>query len=296
MKRRLLIVGCGDVALRAAPILARRYRLYALSRTTERHSELRAHHITPIVGDLDDHRSLRRIAGLADHVLHLAPPSNRGVTDRRTARLLAALGRTGSLPRLLLYISTTGVYGDCRGERVPETRRPRPGTDRARRRLDAETLLRAFLRRTGVPVPVLRVPGIYARERLPLDRLRAGKPALRAEDDVYTNHIHADDLALICATALRKGRPGRVYNAVDESELRMGEYFDAVADAFGLPRPARVAREEARAQLSPELLSFMGESRRLAGDRQRKELGVRLRYPTVRSALEQMVPSGTDAL
>ena len=292
MMRRLLIVGCGDVALRAAPILSRRYRLYALSRTPERHSELRAHHITPIVGDLDDGRSLRRIAGLADHVLHLAPPSGRGLRDRRTARLLAALGRRGSLPRVLLYISTTGVYGDCRGERVPETRRPQPGTDRARRRIDAERLLRAFSRRTGVQIPILRVPGIYARERLPLERLRAGTPALRVEDDAYTNHIHADDLAMICATALRKGRAGRVYHAVDESELRMGEYFDAVADAFELPRPPRVTREEAQAVLPPELLSFMGESRRLARDRLRKELGVRLRYPTVQAALAQIAPTG----
>jgi len=286
--RRLLIVGCGDVALRAAPLLSRRYRLYALSHTPERHPELRAHHITPIAGDLDDRRSLRRVAGLAHAVLHLAPPPGLGRRDRRTARLLAALGRRGSLPRVVLYISTTGVYGDCRGERVPETRRLRPGTDRARRRVDAEQLLRAFLRRTGVRVPVLRVPGIYARERLPLGRLRAGTPALRADEDAFTNHIHADDLAMICATALSRARPGRVYHAVDESELRMGEYFDAVAEAFGLSRPPRVTREEARAQLPPELLSFMGESRRLARDRLRKELGIRLRYPTVQAALAQM--------
>jgi nucleoside-diphosphate-sugar epimerase len=293
--RRLLIVGCGDVALRAAPILSRRYRLYALSRTPERHPALRAHHITPIAGDLDDGRSLRRIGGVADQVLHLAPPPGRGRRDRRTARLLAALGRRGSLPRRLLYISTTGVYGDCHGERVPETHRLQPGTDRARRRVDAERLLRAFMRRTGAQVPVLRVPGIYALERLPLNRLRAGTPALRPEDDGYTNHIHADDLAMICATALRKARPGRVYHAVDESELRMADYFDAVADAFELPRPPRVTREEARAKLPPELLSFMGESRRLAGDRLREELGVRLRYPTVQVALARMAPSPPEA-
>jgi nucleoside-diphosphate-sugar epimerase len=195
-----------------------------------------------------------------------------------------------------VYISTSGVYGDCGGVLVSETRRTNPGTDRARRRVDAERMLRAFQRRAGVKVTVLRVPGIYASDRLPLARLKTGAPALVPEEDAYTNHIHADDLAAICATALRKGRPGRVYHAVDESDLRMGDYFDAVADAFGLPRPPRITWAMAQERLSPELLSFMGESRRLSSVRLRKELGVRLRYPNVRTALAEMtradVPDG----
>lgn len=286
--RRLLIVGCGDIALRAAPLLSRRYRVYGLVRTPERNAELRAHRITPVPGDLDHRRSLRRIAGLAQEILHLAPPAPKGDRDRRTAHLLAALGRGRSLPRRLLYISTSGVYGDCGGDWVSETRRVDPRTDRARRRVGAERLLRAFQRRTGVAVPILRVPGIYARERLPLARLKVGTPALERSCDGYSNHVHADDLARICATALRKGRPGRVIHATDESELLMGDYFDAVADAFGLPRPPRVSWEEAQERLSPELLSFMSESRRLASTRLRKELGIRLRYPTVASALAEM--------
>lgn len=286
--RRLLIVGCGDVALRAAPLLSRRYRLYGLSHRPDQRPALREHGITPIPGDLDDRRRLRRIAGFADEILHLAPPPPRGQLDSRTAHLVAALGSRGSLPRRLLYISTSGVYGDCRGALVRETRRINPGTDRARRRVDAERRLRAFQRRTAVRVSILRVPGIYASDRLPLARLKAGTPALAHEEDAYSNHVHADDLASICAAALRKGRPGRIYHAVDESMLTMGEYFDAVADAFDLPRPPRVDWEVARASLSPELLSFMRESRRLSDARLKKELGVRLRYPTVRNALEQL--------
>lgn len=286
--RRLLIVGCGDVALRAAPLLARRYRLYGLCHRPEQRPALRERGITPVAGDLDDLARLRRLAGLAQDVLHLAPPPPRGLRDSRTARLLAALGGRGSLPRRLLYISTSGVYGDCRGALVPETRRVSPATDRARRRVDAERRLRAFQRRTGASVSILRVPGIYAADRLPLARLKARTPALAHDEDSHSNHVHADDLARICAVALRKGRPGRVYHAVDESCLRMGDYFDAVADACDLPRPPRVTWPVARARLSPELLSFMGESRRLSGARLRKELGVRLRYPTVQSALDEI--------
>ena len=286
--RRLLIVGCGDVALRAAPLLARRYRLYGLCHRPEQRPALRERGITPVAGDLDDLARLRRLAGLAQDVLHLAPPPPRGLRDPRTAHLLAALGGRGSLPRRLLYISTSGVYGDCRGALVPETRRVSPETDRARRRVDAERRLRAFQRRTGARVSILRVPGIYAANRLPLARLKAGTPALARDEDSHSNHVHADDLARICAVALRKGRPGRVYHAVDESCLRMGDYFDAVADACDLPRPPRVTWAVARARLSPELLSFMGESRQLSGVRLRKELGVRLRYPTVQSALDEI--------
>lgn len=286
--RRLLIVGCGDVALRAAALLSRRYRVYGLSHRPDQRPALRAHGITPIPGDLDDRRRLRRIAGFADEILHLAPPPPRGQLDSRTAHLVAALGSRGSLPRRLLYISTSGVYGDCRGALVRETRRINPGTDRARRRVDAERRLRAFQRRTAVRVSILRVPGIYASDRLPLARLKAGTPALAREEDACSNHIHADDLARICAAALRTGRPGRIYHAVDESALTMGEYFDAVADAFDLPRPPRVTWAVAQVSLSPELLSFMRESRRLSDARLKKELRVRLRYPTVQSALEQL--------
>lgn len=293
--RRLLIVGCGDVALRAAPLLARRYRLYGLVHRVEQCPLLRARGITPIVGDLDRCVRLRRLGGLAHEVLHLAPPPPEGEHDRRTARLLAALAGRGSLPRRLLYISTSGVYGDCRGALVPETRRVRPASGRARRRVDAERRLRAFQGRTGTCVSILRVPGIYARDRLPLARLEAGTPALVADEDSFSSHVHADDLARICVAALCRGRPGRVYHAVDESVLKMGDYFDTVADAFNLPRPPRITRAAARTQLSPQLLSFMGESRRLSGTRLRKELGVRLRYPTVRSALAEFATGHADA-
>lgn len=286
--RRLLIVGCGDVALRAAPLLRRRYRLYGLARSPEHCARLRAHGIAPIPGDLDSRRSLFRLAGLAHEVLYLAPPPARGPGDPRIARLLTALARRRSLPRCLLYISTTGVYGDCHGDLVRETRQVAPQTDRARRRVCAERLLRAFGRRTGVSVPLLRVPGIYAADRLPLERLKKGTPALRPDEDACTNHIHADDLGAICAAALRLGRPGRAYHVCDDSNIKMGDYFDLVADALGLPRPPRISRVEAAARLPPELLSFMGESRRLANDRMKTELRVRLRYPTVAAALEGM--------
>jgi len=284
---RLLIVGCGDVGLRVARALRGRYRVMALTSSPQRCAELRAAGVLPLIGNLDDPVSLRRLGGLADAVLHLAPPPSAGSADPRTARLLQALGRRGHLRRIV-YGSTTGVYGDCGGAWIDETRALRPLTDRARRRVDAEARLRWFGRAHGVRVSLLRIPGIYAADREgghPRERLAAGTPVLRAEDDVYTNHIHADDLARVCIAALHRGAPQRVVHASDDTELRMGDYFDLAADVCGLPRPPRVSRAEAAAQMSPMRLSFMSESRRLRNRRLKHELRVTLRYPTVAEGL-----------
>jgi len=279
----LLIVGCGDVGLRVVRLLAGRWRVLALTSSAARVAELRAAGALPLRGDLDQPASLARLAGLADAVLHLAPPPGAGAGDPRTRHLAAALARSPRLRRLV-YGSTSGVYGDCGGELIDETRRLAPATDRARRRVDAEARLRCFGRRAGVAVTVLRIPGIYALDRPggdPRERLARGTPVLIAADDVFTNHIHADDLARACVAALHRGRPQRVVNASDDSALRMGDYFDLAADLHGLPRPPRLSRAVAAATLSPLQMSFLGESRRLVNRRLKEELGVVLRHATV---------------
>lgn len=283
--KRILIVGSGDVAQRALPWLTRRFRVLALVRSAEGGAALRAAGAIPLRADLDDARSLKRLAGIADGVLHFAPPPSGGDGDPRMKRLLAALEARRSLPQGVVYISTTGVYGDCGGAWVDETRPCRAQTARARRRIDAERQLRAFGRRRQVRVAILRAPGIYAADRLPLERLRRGDPVLAADEDVHTNHIHAEDLARLACLALFRAPAGRVYNASDDSDLKMGDYFDAVADVFGLARPPRLARAQIAEQLSPLTLSFMSESRRLDNRRLKRELRVPLRYPTIGAGL-----------
>ena len=285
---RLLILGCGDVGMRLLPLLRGRFRVFAVTSQPARCAQLRAAGAVPIVANLDEPASLRRLAGLAATVVHLAPPLSSGLLDRRTRNLAAILPEHGRL----VYVSTSGVYGDCGGAVVAETRPVAPANARAKRRVDAEQVLRGWGARRGASVAILRVPGIYAEDRLPLKRLREGTPALAAGDDVYTNHIHADDLARIIERAIWRGRPGRVYHASDDSELKMAEYFDAVADAFGLPRPPRLPREQLRQAVTPMLLSFMSESRRLDNTRIRRELGVRLRYRRVADALQAMAAGG----
>lgn len=283
----LLIVGCGDIGLRVLRLVAPRWRVLALSSSPARLPALRAAGALPLLGDLDRPATLGRLGALADAVLHLAPPPGQDDGDPRTRALLAALARGGRV-RSLVYVSTTGVYGDCAGARFDETRRVAPTTARALRRVDAETRVRWFGRACGVRVSILRVPGIYAADRPgghPRERLQRGTPVLAPADDVYSNHIHADDLARACVAALLRGLPQRVVHASDDSELQMGEYFDLAADLCGLARPPRITREQARAQLSPLRLSFMSESRRLCNRRLKDELRLRLRYPTVNEGL-----------
>jgi nucleoside-diphosphate-sugar epimerase len=292
-RERVLVIGCGDIGMRSAHRLGagQRVRLLALTSTPERRDALRAAGVTPLLGDLDAPASLRRLAGLATRVLHLAPPPNEGLADWRQDPRTRALARALALrshPRSVVYGSTSGVYGHCHGERVDETRAPNPQTPRAVRRLDAELVLSWWSRAFGVPLALLRIPGIYAADReggTPRERLQRGTPVLRREDDVYTNHIQADDLASACVRALWRARGRRVFNVCDDSELLMGDYFDLAADLYGLPRPPRIPREGAEQRLSLMVLSFMGESRRLDNRRMTRELGVRLDYPKVEQGL-----------
>jgi nucleoside-diphosphate-sugar epimerase len=282
-RERVLIVGCGDVGMRVNALLQCRVRVYALTSSRHRIPELRLAGITPLHGNLDAPHTLRRLAGIATRVIHLAPPPGQGWIDPRTHALAQALRRR-ERPVSLVYGSTSGVYGDCQGDWIDETRPVVPQTPRACRRVDAESQLRFLGRNAVVRVSILRIPGIYAADReggTPRARLLKSVPVLCPQDDVFTNHIHADDLALACHLAVWRGSAQRVYNVNDDTCLKMGDYFDLAADLYGLARPPRIERGSAAKQLPVMLLSFMQESRRMVNVRMKRELGLRLRYADV---------------
>ena len=286
-RERVLIVGCGDVGVRVAKHMQGKVKLFALTSQPGRREFLRSHGLTPLQGNLDGAGSLRRLAGLATRIIHLAPPSPDTSGDPRTKNLLRAL-RLRSQPRSSVYGSTSGVYGDCGGDWVAEARPTHADSPRAQRRTHAEAHMRFWGLSSGVRTSILRIPGIYAQDReggTPRARLLKGTPVLQEQDDVYTNHIHADDLARACCLALWRGAPQRVYNVNDDSDMLMGDYFDLAADLYGLPRPPRIAREGAAEQLPLMLLSFMNESRRMVNTRMKQELRLQLQHPTVLSGL-----------
>ena len=312
--QNILIVGFGDIGKRVARRLqsSRHYQVKALIRKTSslaRHPTFTSRFGVQLVrGDLNDLRSLQKLAGHTDTILHFAPPPATGKSDTNTQHLLSALSakhqsarlsvdrvpqsRPRMLPRRIVYISTTGVYGNCHGDWIDETRATMPDSARAKRRVDAEHRLQKWGRLHGVAITVLRAPGIYAEDRLPLERLRRQTPVLIASEDVFTNHIHAEDLSTAVIKAMRQRWPKRyrVFNVVDDSQLRMGDYFDQVADAFDMKRPPRISRTEAEQRISPMLLSFMRESRRIGNARVKRELKLELLYPTIKSLMCTLRP------
>ncbi len=282
-----LIIGLGDIGHRIAKLaLAQGHSVAALVRDRDKADAARALGIEPFLADLDQPETLARQPLEGAWVYYLAPPPPTGTDDHRVGNWLRSI--CDARPERIVYISTTGVYGDCNGEWVDEQRPPNPMTDRARRRLSAERQLTEWGARQGLPVIRLRVPGIYHPDRLPMASLRQGRPVLRIAEAPYSNRIHADDLAQICLAAARHGRGGEVYNVADNDCCTLSEYFIRVAEAFHIPRPREIGWEAAQQQLSPGMRSYLRESRRILNRKMLRELKVTLRYPTLEEGLRRI--------
>ncbi|MGA9032146.1 MAG: SDR family oxidoreductase [Sulfuricaulis sp.] len=281
----VLIVGCGDIGERVARLERSEGRTVAgLVRSEKSARRLRVAGIRPITADLDAPASLNNLPVKDAVVYYFAPPPDKGVTDPRMETFVSAL-TPSNLPKRIVLISTTGVYGDCRGEWVTEDQPPNPQADRARRRLAAETSLQRWSETSGVPIVILRVPGIYGPGYLPEKRLRSGEPVLREDESPFSNRIHADDLARICIAAARHGHPSLLYNVSDGHPTTMTDFFFRVADVLGVPRPPAVTMEEARRRLGEGMLSYLAESKRIDNRRMLEELGVELMYPDLAAGL-----------
>ena len=284
-----LIIGCGDVGRHvAARERAAGTVVTALTRSASSDASLGALGLHVVRGDLDDPGSLSVLPVHGAKVYYFAPPPPTGTTDPRLRHFLAAMVPDAP-PACVVLISTSGVYGDCHGEWVTEERPPRPEADRARRRLDAEQTLLRWSEQRGVPVVILRVPGIYGPGRLPERRVRAHEPVLREEESPWSNRVHIDDLTRACLAAAERGRPGAVYNISDGHPTTMTDYFNRVADALGLERPPQITLAQARASLSEGMLSYLAESKRLDNRRMRVELGVEPIYPDLVQGLAACV-------
>jgi len=286
---KVVIIGCGDVGVRVARLVqGRGGQVAALARSDAAAARLRGYGIDPVPGDLDELASLASLPVAGKLVFYLAPPPGGGPLDTRMRNFCTALDRERA-PARVVYVSTSGVYGDCGGAWVTEETPVNPQTSRARRRLDAESVLLEWAKPRGVAVVILRVTGIYGPGRLPLARLQQGHPVLCEAESPPTNRIHADDLALVCVAAAEKGEDGEVFNVSDGHPGTMTQYFNAVADLLGLPRPPQVTMDEAREVMTPLMLSYLTETRRMDNRRMLERLGITLRYPDLESGLENAV-------
>lgn len=277
------IVGYGDIGRRVAALWHEKGGPVAALVRSERDTGP----ARTVQGDLDHPETLTRLPVQGAVLFHFAPPAPVGQTDTRTTHLLTAL--KGSPPRRIVYISTSGVYGDSKGAWVDETHPVNPGNDRSRRRVDAELQLADFAARHAIPLVILRVPGIYGPGRLPLERIRRGDPVVCPEEAPWSNRIHADDLAAIAVHAAQDDALPGIYNVSDDQPSSMTDYFYRLADAAGLPRPPCVSLAEARRTFSPGLLEYLNESRRLDNRRMKEQLGVSLLYPTLAAGLASLL-------
>lgn len=285
----IFIIGCGDIGVRVARLeQARGHGVAALTRSAAGAERLRGFGIEPVTGDLDEVASLRDLPLAGKRVYYFAPPPGGGPWDTRMRNFCAAIAPEQA-PAKVIYISTSGVYGDCGGAWVTESTPVNPQTSRARRRLDAETTLCAWGEHCEVEVVILRVTGIYGPGRLPLARLQQGHPVLREAESPPTNRIHADDLAAVCLAAADRAADGEIFNVSDGQPGTMTQYFNAAADLLGLPRPPQVSMAEAQQVMTPMMLSYLTETRRMDNRKLREQLGVALRYPELESGLKNVI-------
>lgn len=284
--RNTLIMGCGDIGQRVAALYSQeKQQITGVVKTSTSAEKCRKKGINVQQLDMDKQSSTSLHIENQD-LYYFVPPPSQGEKDERLRRFLEPLSVR---PRKIVLISTTGVYGDCAAEWIDETQVPEPKADRAKRRYHAEKILQAWCTSNRVPWVILRVPGIYALDRLPLARIAKGTPMVREEDAGWTNRIHADDLAMIAKTAMQSPRAdGQIYNACDGNPSIMTHYFDQVADYANLPRPPKITLAEAESQLSAGMLSYLKESRKISSKKVLSELNITLKYPNLLSCL------GTD--
>lgn len=281
----VVVMGCGYIGHRVAALeQSQGNRVMGLARSEKTAQRLQTFDIHPFQGDLDEPDSLKNLPINGSLLYYFVPPPSSGVTDQRMQNLVSML-ISRALPERIVLISTTGLYGDCKGDWISEDRPPNPKTERALRRLAAEKTLVPWGQAQNVDTVILRVAGIYGPGRLPEKRLRRGEPVLCEEESPFSNRIHADDLAQACCAAARRGKAGSVYNITDGHPTTMTDYFFRVADLLGLQRPPTVSLEEASQQMGPGMLSYLSESRRIENQKMRKELKVDLRYPDLARGL-----------
>ena len=284
--KKIWIVGCGDIGKRVARLYQGNNNVYGIVSSEESAFECKQLSIESHVINLDSDLSLEQYVFANADLFYFAPPSSEAAKDTRLKRFLIQLLKLEQLPRRIVLISTTGVYGDSGGAWIDETTHIKPQTDRAVRRMSAEQILQRWTIQSACEFMILRVPGIYAEDRLPLARLKQGLPIVNADEAGFTNRIHADDLARACKAAMECETHNHVVNVTDGNPSTMTDYFNHVADFAKLPRPPQISLQQAEQELSAGMVSYLKESRRIRNDKMLDILGIELLYPNLDESLK----------
>jgi len=279
------IIGCGHIGVRVSQLL--RQQNIKISATS--HNENSKQHLTSIgirvfSANLDEVSSLKNLPLQYADIFYFAPPAASGDTDQRISHFLSALEKKAP-PRRIVYISTTGVYGNQNGEWITEKTPTAPHNARSKRRLSAEIQIRDFCYRRKTQYMILRVAGIYDTKKLPLEKINAGVKVLKTDIAPASNRIHAADLADICIAAMQSTHSNEIFNIADGNPSSISDYFIQTAKIFKLTPPQEINWEQAKKKLSPEMLSYLSESKKIDATYVQKKLGVALQYPDLNSGL-----------
>jgi nucleoside-diphosphate-sugar epimerase len=279
------IIGCGDIGFRVARELIRQeHQVQATIHFEEGVKVPQSAGIKTIVANFDFQEDVPDFSMHGQKLFYFMPPQGGGSSDYRMLNFCRKLA-PDNYPSKIVYISTSGVYGDCGAELVTEETPINPQTSRAKRRASAENQLREQAEKLGFSLVILRVTGIYGPGRLPISQLTKGHEVLKAEDAPGTNRIHSLDLVQICLAAMAKGENGDIFNVCDGQESSMSEYFIAVAKMYGLPQPKQLSWAEAEKVMNPLTFSFLKESRRMSNRKILEKLGIEFQYPTLEKGL-----------
>ena len=294
MDNNLWIIGCGDIGRRVARLYLKDFskialKIHALVSSNQSKRQCEELGLETIAVDLDAKESKKMLLNITKTIknsslFYFTPPPRVGREDTRFKYFLNALT---SLPKRIVLISTTGVYGDSKGAWIDESFGVNPKADRAHRRLSAEQTLVQWAQDNNREYIILRVPGIYAKDRLPLARLKKGLPVVNSREAAWTNRIHADDLAMVCRAAMESNISGEIYNVTDGQPSTMTEYFNQVADYANLTRPPQISMQEAERTLSAGMVSYLQESRRIRNAKMIKDLRIELNHPNLKEGLKK---------
>lgn len=280
-----MIIGCGDIGLRVAgKLIAQKSTVEATAHFDEGVAVLEGSGIKPIVANFDYQDDIPDLSLAGRRLFYFLAPQGGGSSDYRMLNFCRRLA-ADNCPERIVYISTSGVYGDCGDQLVTEETPVNPQTTRAKRRVSAEEQLREQSDKLGFDLIILRVTGIYGPGRLPLSQLHKGHEVLRSEDAPQTNRIHSLDLVDICLAAMEKGEGGDIFNVCDGQKSSMSEYFMEVARLYDLPQPKQLSWDEAEKSMNPLTLSFLKESRRMSNRKMLEKLEIKLNYPTLKEGL-----------
>lgn len=284
-----VIIGCGDVGRRIARMLDEAGfpldQIFGLVNSSASAQACSVLGITAQRFDLDALQSDLQQCDQAE-IYYTVAPQKTGLKDQRTQALLEHFSAKKITPSKAVVISTTGVYGDCGGQWVDELSPTQPLTERGQRRLDLEQQWLAWGDAANVPIVILRVPGIYANSRLPVERIKKRTPVVAAKECGFTNRIHADDLAEIAVSAMRLAKSGEIFNVTDGTPGKISEYLQAVAKVLGEEPLPEISMAEAQTQLSEGMLSYLSESRKISNKKMLNELKIVLRYPDFRQGIK----------